>query len=288
MKVALVLGAVAALTLVPGGAAQSAYVDPRGDQVPFEDLVAPDITSVEVVNTRDGVIGFRVVVANYAQLPPRSRIAILFDLDRSFSTGDNGFEYAVSHRVDEAGAHSVLFERWNEQNLQMAALSPEGLSSTFEAGSYTLLIPRRRLENTAAFDFGLYAALFHATRQNRAAVDSAPNANIWTFQLTGLPPPRLTASTLVLTPRRPVAGRQFRVSAVVRRADAGTVLDTATVACSARLGTAPLRTRGSFRGRSAHCTITIPATARGKSLRGSITVQAHGARLTKRFAYRVQ
>jgi hypothetical protein len=289
MKVALVLGAVVALSLVPGGSAAGVFNDPVGDQVPFEDLVAPDITTVEVVNTRDGLIGFRVAVANYSELPPRSTIAILFDLDRTFATGDSGFEYAASHRVDAAGEHRVVLERWEEEAFEMVEVTADGLSSTFEAGFYTLLVPRLLLENTTAFDFGLYAALFHPTRENRAAVDSAPNANIWTYELEGLPPPRLAASTLVTTPRRPIAGRQFMVSAVVTRRDTGMTVQAAsgTVTCTARVGATRLRARGVFRSRNARCLIAIPRTAKGRLLTGAITVRSGGAAVTKRFSFRV-
>ena len=280
--------AVAALGFVPGGAAQGAFTDPAGDQVPFEDLVAPDITTVEIVNTRHGVIGLRVAIANYAVLPPRSRIAVLFDLDRDFDTGENGFEYAVSHRVDEAGAQRVVLERWNESAFRMVELSADGISSTFEEGAYTLLIPRRRLANTAAFDFGLYAALFHPTRENRAAVDSAPNVNIWTYELTGLPAPRLATPRLQPAPERPVAGQRFEIRALVRRLDSGTVVTQGTVTCSARAGRARLRARAGFRGGQAFCSISVPRSAGGTRLTGSLVVRAHGATLTERFAYRVR
>lgn len=288
MKVALVLGAVVALAVVPGGAAQAVFVDLSGDQIPFEDLVAPDITTVEVVNTDGGVIGFRVAIANYPALPPRSRIAVLFDLDRNFATGFSGFEYAFSHEIGSNGDVRLLFERWNLPKLEFDVLPTTDLISTFEEGLYTLLIPRGRLENTRAFDFGLYAALFHPTREGRAARDDAPNANIWTYELSGLPPPRLTASALVLTPRRPVAGRQLTVSAVVRHLDTGAAVDTATVSCRARLGRTPLRARGVFRARNAHCIIGIPRDARGKRLAGAITVRSAGATVTKRFSFRVR
>lgn len=289
MKVALALGAVAAVALVPGASAASTFVDPPDDQVAFEDLVAPDITTVEVSNTRAGVITFRVAIANYQALPPNSRIAILVDVDRSFATGDNGFEYAISHRLDAAGQERVVFERWQDDVLQMVEISPDSLTSVFANGTYTMAVPRTSLGNTTAFDFGLYAALFHPTRQGRASVDSAPNADIWTYELDGLPPPRLAASNLVLSPRRPVAGRQLTVSSVVVRRDTGMTVHAAigSVTCTARVGRTPLKARGTFRARSARCLIVIPRVAKGKTLTGSITVRSEGATVTKRFSFRV-
>ena len=289
MKVALALGAVLGLVLLPGASAASSFVDPVGDQVPFEDLIAPDITTVDVSNSRGGVITFRVAVANYASLPPDSRIAILFDLDRDFSTGDNGFEYAVSHRVDAAGEERAVFERWEAATFRMVELGADPISSSFAGGTYTLALPRSALGNTTAFDFGLYAALFHPTRANRAAVDSAPNANIWTYELVGLPPPRLAVSRLARSPRRPVAGRQFVVTSVVVRRDTGMAVhaDTGTVTCAARVGRTALRARGVYRARNARCLIDIPRSAKGKRLTGTITVRAHGAAAVRRFSFRV-
>jgi hypothetical protein len=289
MKVALVLGAVIALVMLPGASAASIFTDPEGDQVPFEDLVAPDITAVEVSNTRGGVISFRVAIANYTMLPPNSRIAVLLDVDRSFATGDSGFEYAVSHRVDPSGQARVVLERWQEEVFQMVEIASDGLSSAFGDGTYVLTVPRTRLENTSAFDFGLYAALFHPTRENRAAVDSAPNENIWSYDLENLPPPRLAASTLAASPRRPIAGRQFMVSSVVTRRDTGMTVHSATgtITCTARVGKTPLRARGAFLSRNARCLITIPRTAKGRILTGTITVRSAGAAVTRRFSFRV-
>jgi len=289
MKVALVLGAVAALVLLPGASAASTFVDPIGDQVPFEDLVAPDISTVDVSNTRNGVVTFRVTIVNYDALPPNSRLAVLVDADRELATGDTGFEYAISRHVDAAGAERLTFERWEEEVFRMVEISAASLTSASAAGVYTLTVPRSELGNVTAFDFGLYAALFHPTMRNRAAVDSAPNENIWTYELDGLPPPRLAASNLVLAPRRPVAGRQFSVSSVVTRRDTGmTVLAGAgTVTCTARIGRTRLTARAAFRARNARCVITVPRTAKGKRLNGTITVRSAGGVVTKRFAYRV-
>jgi hypothetical protein len=77
------------------------------------------------------------------------------------------------------------------------------------------------------------------------------------------------------------------VRAVVTRADTGTVVRTGVVACTIRLGSARLRAQSGFRARNAHCTVSVPATAKGKRLTGSLTVRTAGATVTKRFAFQV-
>src|SRR5262245_61808796 len=115
------LAFIAALvTLLTGtqASADVAFEDAVGDQRNMDDLVAPDITSVGVSNTPNGVITFQVTIANHTALPPRSRIAVLFDIDRRQSTGFVGFEYAFSHEIDDAGQAHLKFERWDEPNLE--------------------------------------------------------------------------------------------------------------------------------------------------------------------------
>ncbi|MBA2741222.1 MAG: hypothetical protein H0U46_04340 [Actinobacteria bacterium] len=48
-----------------------------------------------------------------------------------------------------------------------------------------------------------------------------------------------------------------------------------------------VRATGAFSGGQARCVVALPRNAKGKTLRGSITVRAAGAKLTRAFSYRV-
>jgi hypothetical protein len=279
-------------TVVPLAASaattQASFSDPVGDQRNTAELTAPDITAVEVSNTSSGLITFRVTIPTHAVLPPRSRVAILFDLDRNMATGFTGFEYALSHEIDDAGQARVLFERWDAALIQFVVLPTTNVTSTFANGVYTLTVPRTELGRTIGFEFGLYAAALNIAMPSRSAVDDAPNTELWAYDLVGLPVPSLVAPRLAVSPRQPVAGRRFTVSTAVTRSDTGAAITTGSVTCGARVGKTRVPGSGSFAGAQARCTLRIPRTARGRTLTGTLTVRAFGAVVTKRFSYRVR
>lgn len=285
VTVAALLGTVG-LLVAPSASGDTSFEDGAGDQRNTEELVAPDITTVHVSNTRDGLITFRLSIANHASLPGGSRIAVLLDLDRSIATGDQGFEYAVRHDVDGTGRATLVFERWEESVFQLVQIPAESLTSSFSGGVFTLSIPRGELRNTTGFQFGMYAALLDPDGDDHA-VDDAPNANLWTYDLTGLPAPRLSTTRLAVMPGRPVAGKTFVVHAGVRRADTGSTVATASVTCTARVGKTKLRSVGRFSDGRARCAVSVPRSAKGKTLRGTITIRADRAAVTRSFSYRV-
>ena len=92
----------------------------------------------------------------------------------------------------------------------------------------------------------------------------------------------VTASTVKLTPVRPKAGSAL--VAAVRVTAAGGPVRPTRIACAgtlagARLTGTPRASRG-----SATCIFHPPKSARGKTLRWSISLTAHSKRLTRRFA----
>jgi hypothetical protein len=282
------VAAIGALVLLaaPEAMADAAFDDPAADQQNTVDLVAPDITGVQVTNTRGGVMTFRITIGNYASLPPSSRIALLFDLDKSLATGDQGFERAVRHDIDAAGQTKLVLERFDEGTVRLVEIPATNLTSGYSSGVFTLTIPRGELENTISFEFGMYAALLDTDGDDHA-VDSAPNTELWTYDLSGLAAPRLSTTRLTRVPSQPVAGRAFTVATLVRRSDTGGSVTSGTVTCAVRIGQARARSTGGFSGGRARCVISVPRNAKGKILRGTMTVRAAGARLTRTFSYRV-
>ena len=96
-----------------GGAAlaDAAFSDAVGDN-----NEAPDITSVEVSETPDGMFTVRATVANYQALPQDSFIHLWFDLDNNTCTGADGDEANVLYQAD-----GILdFYRWNGRDLVRA------------------------------------------------------------------------------------------------------------------------------------------------------------------------
>ncbi len=276
---------VVLMTGMPAGA-EASFGDETGDHGKTETLIAPDIGGVQVSNTSDGMITFRVAIANYAELPPRSRIVTLFDLDRNADTAELGFERAVSHLVDATGPTRIVFEQWDEPSFGYVQIPASTITSNFSGGVYTMSISRSELGNTAGFNFALFTILFGTNQRDRVG-DIAPNENRWSYDLVGLPAPTLSTARVVAMPARPVAGRTFTVAAVVRRSDTGGALTAAVVACTARIGKTRVRAVGRFSDGRARCIVSVPRSAKGKTLRGTITVRAAGARLNRAFSYRI-
>ena len=83
-------------------------------------------------------------------------------------------------------------------------------------------------------------------------------------------------------PSLPRAGQRFEVAATVVRTDAKPVRSGA-VACRARAGTTSVAAKGRIASESARCEMTLPRTARGKRLQGTMTVSvANAEAVTKR------
>lgn len=289
MKVTPLAGVVVSvLALLGGGSAfAAAFSDPAGDQrdATAVSLAGPDITGVEVTNTT-GAVTFRIAVGNYASAPASSTIGVVLDLDRNPATGEGGFETTLTHRVDQAGQARLVLERFDDAEFRYLEVPGVALSGSFSAGSLALTVPRSELAGTRSFVFGAFAALLDA-KGRPIAGDVAPNDGRWSYALVGLPPIKLRGQALVATPARPLAGRQFSIASRIFVQDPGATLTRASVACSARVGTARLPARGAFRDEVARCTMAVPRSAKGKRLTGALTVSSAGATLTKRFSFRV-
>ena len=97
----------------------------------------------------------------------------------------------------------------------------------------------------------------------------------------------LKASAPVAVPAKPVAGKPFSVRVGVTRGDTNAALASGVVTCKVTAGLKPLRAVGTVRAGKATCAMVVPATARGKSIRGTIKVTFRNVTVTKSFSYRV-
>ena len=275
---------LAGLVWVAAGLAAASFSDPAGDQRAAGGGGAeianagPDITRVDVSNRQDGVISFRITIANYRDLPANAFLAIFFDLDRNFDTGDLGDEAQVGW----SPSAGVAFERWNGQ--RMAAAPAGSILASFAEGVFTLEIPRSELDGVSSFDFLVGSS---ALVNELLATDVAPVlGSHWTYNLV-LGKLTLRASSVVGIPTRPVAGKLFTVSSGVTRSDTGTAVRSGAVTCTARTGRAAIQARGRFAGGRARCSMTVPRGAAGKVLSGALTIRVDGASVRRAYSFRV-
>jgi hypothetical protein len=276
--------AVAALSAA-AASADSSFEDPAGDTLG----AAPDLTTVAVSNSPGGDITFQTTVANYQALPPppsaRVHLALFLDLDENESTGELGNEAEAVFVNILVNNGAVDFRRWDGS--QMVDVPETNMSSSLSAGVLTFTVNRTELLNVTGFAFRVQALTFVDGGGPR--FDLAPDEGYWNYDLVfpPPPPPTLSASKPVGTPTRPVAGRRFTVRSTVTRSDTGEAVTAGSVKCNVRVGAARLRADGRFRAGRAQCVMAVPLRARGKTLRGSMTVRAAGASVTKPYSFRI-
>jgi hypothetical protein len=100
---------------------------------------------------------------------------------------------------------------------------------------------------------------------------------------------RLTVRRFSTSPRTPSAGRSFSAFLVAARSDSGAVLKGGRVTCVATVGGRRLTARvHAVVGGRATCTWSIPASARGQTLRGSVAVSFEGLTARKSFSAAVR
>jgi hypothetical protein len=112
---------------------------------PDDANAAPDITSVQVVESAEGVITLTVAVANFQQLPADSWFNLWFDLDSNPNTGDAGDETLVRY----VSTGEVEIYDWS--GAEMVERPAIGISGRFAAGVLTVTVANTDLGSAATF-----------------------------------------------------------------------------------------------------------------------------------------
>jgi hypothetical protein len=258
-----------------------------------EDPAAPDITTIVVSNNDAGMISFRINVPNRPTLGQDMLVAMEIDSDNNSATGSpEGTDYAI-----ELFQGDVALFRWDGTNFTRRAGDPPATSLIFsyQAG-VTFQISAAELGNTTRFRFStiVFSGLTVDPTTGgldfmNAVADAAPaiDAGLYSYEVK-IGRPTLAVKRFKTTPAKPIAGRAFAARLQATRSDTGAVIRGGRVTCVGRLGNASLRAKsGRFVGNEAVCTWQIPATAKGKRFRGSITIVFEGLRITRSFSGRV-
>ena len=293
------LGLIAAFAVVfpvIGGAAPArttantvTFQDSRG-----EDPQGPDINTVTVSNDNTGLISFKIDIPNQAQLSGEKLIDLVIDADNNKATGDQdplnpGADYAIELFQQQAN----LFQ-WDGQTYSRSAAGPSEATLIFADSPTgpTISINATELGNTKKLNFS-------ATVISGVTFDDAGNLNFTNAHADFAPdlghglyaydvkvaPLKLRVKNFKTTPSRPRAGGAFTMQMTAVRNDTGAAIQGGTVKCAAKAGGAGLAARTHrIANKVAVCTWSIPASARGKSFRGSITVVFEGKKVTKTFS----
>jgi hypothetical protein len=256
-----------------------------------EDPAAPDITSIVVSNDDAGLITFKINISNRPTLAPDMTMLMFLDTDQQATTGDaqaSGAEYAI-----ELDPGSVGLFKWNGTDY-IAAPSQSSVTYSYDATGATIRASAADLGGIKGFNFFLAAfsgitldASGNADFTN-AHVDAAPDAGhgVYTYQvLTKL---TLSVQAFTTSPKPAKAGKRFIAGLAATESDTNGPVQAGTVACSATVGGKHLSaTAHVIANGIAACAWSIPRTAKGKTLRGSVTLTVKGTTVVRTFAVKV-
>jgi hypothetical protein len=260
------------------GPGPSAFPDAAGDQD-----AAPDIAAVRVSDAKNGWITFAITTPNYAVLPEQSAVILSIDADNNPRTGESGTDLQLALAAGE-----IALERWDGRQFVPDDL-PTRARHRNAGNVVSIDLHVSELGNAPRFRFALLSADVNAAIQGIVAIDVAPDGfAFWRYALVNRPALKLTVTRLFGTPDRPRAGRRFAVNLAVMRSDTGRAITSGSVGCRVLAAKEPVAARGSVGGGAGHCSFVVPPTARGKTLRGTITVRSGGKTVAADFAYVVR
>ena len=264
------------LLVVPGAFGTRSYSDPAGDSGP-----APDITSVAVSHDEAGFVSL-AVTTNQPTLAPDTAFWGYIDADRDTSTGIPINGLGVDEMFIGDGTGSLL-AHIDGSSISFAFSST--LTTSYANGVFTARFNRSEIGTTDRFAFAVASELDDANG-DAIATDDAPDAPPG-YEYSFVPL-ALTVAAPVATPKTPVSGKRFVVSAAVTRNDEQPFA-AGNVTCTARAGKVALKPVASAVSGAARCAMKVPKGMSGKTLRGTITVSAEDSSPVKRaFSFRIR
>lgn len=298
LAVAVVALPAAATGALPSGTASPAriaanettYQDSTG-----EDPNAPDITTIVVSNNDAGMISFRVNIPNRPVLGQDMYLALFVDSDNNNTTGDT--ELGGTDYVMEVLRGEIALFKWDGTTFSRRFGDPSAVTLSFSyQDGITIRISANELGQTRAFKFFVFVesgcVVDPATGQldcTNAVGDAAPGgaAGLYPYEVL-IARPTLVVRRVTTSPAVPRAGRPFTMRMVTARSDTGAVLQAGRVTCVGRAGNTRLRAQvARVTGGAVTCTWLIPANAKGKQFRGSVTVVFEGLRASRSIARRI-
>jgi hypothetical protein len=293
---------ISAFVLAAAAGAQQSYTDPGGDAG-----VGTDLTSITVSNDQAGLITMQIASAN--PIVGNHAIAVFIDADRNAATGDDGIEAWMY------GGPFVGTEFLACTSGGCSPVNPPGYRARAASTNVTeFQFPRSALGDTMSFDFDVISI----------SIDP-PNLNFWdvagtyTYDLAfpqcgngkdddgdgkidsqdlgcssatddneADDPVNVRLGAAKATPAAPKAGSTATISARTTRVETGQPLESGAVSCTASYPGKKLKGSGSVVGGNAVCRVKVPATAKGKTVRGTMTVKYKTASASASFSFKVR
>jgi hypothetical protein len=282
----LLVGAPAAL----GGSSRVSVNSTTFPDSIGEDPNAPDITSIQVSNDDAGMITFQINISNRPALTPDMLLLMFLDTDNNQATGDPdsfGADYAIQLQPGAVG----LFQ-WNGSDYASAA-SQASLTYAYATTGATIHIAAADLGKTKTVRFATIVLSGIAVDASgnpdftNIHADLAPDPGHGAFTYQVLTKLVLSVTAFTTSPKPAKAGRLFSVSMAATENDTGGPVQSGTVACAASLaGKRIVAIRHVVVNGVASCVWRIPKTAKGRTMRGAITLTVQGTQITRPFTAR--
>jgi hypothetical protein len=290
----LALGlAFAALVVTPaialGGDAGAAKNSQSFSDSVGEDPAAPDITTVAVSNDDAGSITLQVNVANRPALTADMLFLIFIDTIPNAGDPDSlGADWAL--QLDPAG---VALFRWNGSDYVFAP-AQTSLSATYAATGPTFRISAADLGKAKTMSFVVLAfsgVAVDATGNadfTAARSDVAPDAGRGLYAYRVLTTFSLTVVGFSTGPKPARAGSTFSAGLAATQSDTSGLVAQGRVTCTARIlgQSVPVRT-SRVRNGVAACVWSLPPSASGKTIRGTVSLTVQGAQVKRSFSQRI-
>jgi hypothetical protein len=256
-----------------------------------EDSAAPDITSVVVSNDDAGLISFKIAISNRPALTQDMSVLLYLDTDQKASTGDPdlaGADYLIEL---DPGAVGLL--QWNGSDYVPAA-SQSSVTFAYDATGATIRAGAADMGKTKGFNFGAIAVSGIALDASgnpdftNVHVDTAPDAGHGFFSYQVLTKLTLSVVAFSTAPKPAKVGKNFVAGLAANESDTNGPVQSGTVACSATIGTKHITAsaHGIANGIAA-CSWKIPKTAKGKTIRGTVTLTVQGVKVARSFAVKI-
>jgi hypothetical protein len=256
-----------------------------------EDAAAPDITSITVSNDDAGLITFKIAISNRPALTPDMTVLLFLDTDQQASTGDQnslGTDYAI-----ELDPGSVTLFQWNGTDF-VAASSQASVTFAYDATGATIRASANDLGKTKAFNFFAVAVSGITLDANgnpdftNSHSDAAPDPGHGTFNYPVLTKLTLSVAAFSTAPKPARAGKSFVAGLAVNESDTNGPVQSGTVACAATVGIKHLvATSHNVSNGIAACAWKIPKLAKGKTIRGTVTLTVQGVKVSRSFAVKI-
>jgi hypothetical protein len=292
LAAALAVALPAAATGAPASPARVAANTATYQDSVGENPAAPDITTIVVSNTDAASISLRVNVPNRPTLTQDMLAIVWVDSDNNPATGDPdslGADYLILlFRGD------IALLRWDGADYADGAPATS-LIFAYQGGVLTFTINASELGNTRRFGFAtrmISGIVIDETTGDldftNAVQDDAPSgAGLFNYQLQ-ITPPTLLVRRVTTSPKVPRAGQTFTMRLVAARSDTGAAIQNGRVTCVGRAGNTRLRAQiARVSAGAATCTWNVPANAKGKTFRGSVTVVFEGLRASTSISRRI-